>query len=148
PFRGVGQKHPIYNQDLSDRSVLIEIGGVDNDSEELQNTAEALAEVLGEYMNNAIKVNKKKHSLNLRDTITFSLASLFLYSYSANQPSNKLRHLILIPNKTIYKYFVYYELEHTYSLLIGQDRKGFGNNGSTIVFSISDNHPAFLRYYL
>src|SRR5699024_1496058 len=89
-----------------------------------------------------------KHSLNLRDTITFSLASLFLYSYSANQPSNKLRHLILIPNKTIYKYFVYYELEHTYSLLIGQDRKGFGNNGSTIVFSISDNHPAFLRYYL
>src|SRR5699024_4482243 len=89
-----------------------------------------------------------KHSLNLRDTITFSLASLFLYSYSANQPSNKLRHLILIPNKTIYKYFVYYELEHTYSLLIGQDRKGIGNNGSTIVFSISDNHPAFLRYYL
>ncbi|HLR22948.1 MAG TPA: stage II sporulation protein P [Pseudogracilibacillus sp.] len=48
----------MYNQDLSDRSVLIEIGGVDNDSEELQNTAEALAEVLGEYMNNAIKVNK------------------------------------------------------------------------------------------
>src|SRR5699024_4908623 len=97
---------------------------------------------------NVKQINNYIYRLNLHANLFFLLSSIFLYYYSANQSSNKLRHFILIPNKTIYKYFVYYELEHTYSLLIGQDRKGFGNNGSTIVFSISDNHPAFLRYYL
>ncbi|MEW9675015.1 stage II sporulation protein P [Lentibacillus sp. L22] len=47
----------VYNQDLSNRSIVIEVGGVDNDSKELQNTADALADVLSEYIKDAKKVN-------------------------------------------------------------------------------------------
>lgn len=43
------QGNGIYNQDLSDRSVLIEVGGVDNSMEENYRTAEALADVFSEY---------------------------------------------------------------------------------------------------
>lgn len=60
--RGVYKKdksegNGVYNQDLSDRSILIEIGGIDNNSEELQNTAKALADALSEYIKNAKKVD-------------------------------------------------------------------------------------------
>ncbi|MCC2248416.1 MAG: stage II sporulation protein P [Bacillota bacterium] len=47
----------IYNQDLSAKSILIEVGGVDNNKEELSNTTEALAEVISDYHMNAEKVN-------------------------------------------------------------------------------------------
>ncbi|MFU0791794.1 MAG: stage II sporulation protein P [Virgibacillus proomii] len=47
----------VYNQDLSKKSILIEIGGVDNNKEELQNTSRALAEVISEYHSNAKEVN-------------------------------------------------------------------------------------------
>jgi stage II sporulation protein P len=39
----------IYNQDLSEYSILIEIGGVDNSLEEGYRTAEALASIISEY---------------------------------------------------------------------------------------------------
>jgi stage II sporulation protein P len=48
----------IYNQDLSEYSILIEIGGVDNTLEETYRTAEALADVISDYywhVNNAKK---------------------------------------------------------------------------------------------
>lgn len=47
----------VYNQDLSERSILIEIGGVDNNMNELKNTTEALAKVISEYYWKAEKVN-------------------------------------------------------------------------------------------
>jgi stage II sporulation protein P len=39
----------VYNQDLSPRAILIEVGGVDNNLEELQNAMEAFADILSEY---------------------------------------------------------------------------------------------------
>jgi stage II sporulation protein P len=47
----------VYNQDLSPNSLVIEMGGVDNTIEELNRTAEALAEVISEYYWEAEKVN-------------------------------------------------------------------------------------------
>lgn len=41
----------IYNQDLSGNSILIELGGVDNNIEEVFNTIEALSKVLNYYIN-------------------------------------------------------------------------------------------------
>lgn len=51
------QGNGIYNQDLSNRSILIEIGGVDNTMEENYRTAEALAEVFTDYFWEAEKVS-------------------------------------------------------------------------------------------
>lgn len=51
------QGNGIYNQDLSNRSILIEVGGVDNTMEENYRTAEALAEVFSEYFWNVEKVS-------------------------------------------------------------------------------------------
>lgn len=45
----------VYNQDLSPHAILIEVGGVDNTMEELQNTINALADVVTEYLKNAEK---------------------------------------------------------------------------------------------
>lgn len=39
----------VYNQDLSPRAILIEVGGVDNNIEELDNAVEAFANVFSEY---------------------------------------------------------------------------------------------------
>jgi stage II sporulation protein P len=39
----------VYNQDLSPRALLIEVGGVDNNFEDLQNSMEAFANVFSEY---------------------------------------------------------------------------------------------------
>nr|WP_255437523.1 stage II sporulation protein P [Thalassobacillus sp. CUG 92003] len=48
----------IYNQDLSDRALLLEFGGVDNNLTELYNSVEAFAEVFdGYYRSDAKKVN-------------------------------------------------------------------------------------------
>lgn len=41
----------IYNQDLSENSILIELGGVDNNIEEVFNTIEALSKVLNYFIN-------------------------------------------------------------------------------------------------
>lgn len=50
----------IYNQDLSKQSILIEVGGVDNNKEELSNTTKALGEVIGEYYKNAEQVTTER----------------------------------------------------------------------------------------
>ncbi|HEY4552845.1 MAG TPA: stage II sporulation protein P [Bacillaceae bacterium] len=53
--RGVMEKprengnNGIYNQDLSENALVIEIGGVDNNLEELNRTVDALADVISEY---------------------------------------------------------------------------------------------------
>jgi len=46
-----------YNQDLSEKAILIEFGGVDNTFEELYRTADALADVFSEYYWQAEKVS-------------------------------------------------------------------------------------------
>ncbi|WP_042354998.1 stage II sporulation protein P [Bacillus rubiinfantis] len=48
----------IYNQNLSSNSILIEFGGVDNTFEELNRSADALADVFSDYYWQAEKVNK------------------------------------------------------------------------------------------
>ncbi|WP_042458576.1 stage II sporulation protein P [Neobacillus dielmonensis] len=47
----------VYNQNLSDKAILIEFGGVDNTFEELNNSADALADVFSEYYWQAESVN-------------------------------------------------------------------------------------------
>jgi stage II sporulation protein P len=47
-----------FNQDLSENAILVEFGGVDNTFEELNNSAEALADVISEYYWQAEKVNQ------------------------------------------------------------------------------------------
>ncbi|MFD1736631.1 stage II sporulation protein P [Bacillus salitolerans] len=47
-----------FNQDLSENSLVIEFGGVDNTPEELKRTAEAMAEVFSDYYWQAEKVNQ------------------------------------------------------------------------------------------
>lgn len=42
--------HAIYNQNLNGKSVLLEVGGVDNKIEEVNNTMEALSKSLSEYI--------------------------------------------------------------------------------------------------
>ena len=41
----------IYNQDLDERVILIEIGGNENNIEEINNTLDLISEVIGEYLN-------------------------------------------------------------------------------------------------
>ena len=41
----------IFNQDLSDKAILIELGGVDNTLEEINNSLEVLSKVLKDYIN-------------------------------------------------------------------------------------------------
>ncbi|CAH2715460.1 hypothetical protein BACCIP111895_02644 [Neobacillus rhizosphaerae] len=48
----------VYNQNLSENAILIEFGGVDNTFEELNRSADALADVFSEYYWQAEKVNK------------------------------------------------------------------------------------------
>ncbi|MCY8659911.1 stage II sporulation protein P, partial [Bacillus spizizenii] len=47
----------VYNQDLTDRALLLEFGGVDNNLEELQHAANAAADVFSEMYWDAEKVN-------------------------------------------------------------------------------------------
>lgn len=50
----------VYNQDVSNRSMLVEIGGVDNNLDELERTIDAFSEVLSQYYwqtNEAKEVN-------------------------------------------------------------------------------------------
>jgi stage II sporulation protein P len=47
----------VYNQDLSGNSLVVEVGGVDNNMKELKNTVEALAEAISQIYWKAEKVN-------------------------------------------------------------------------------------------
>lgn len=47
----------VYNQDLSSNAMLLEFGGVDNNLEELKNTANVVADILSKYYWQAEKVN-------------------------------------------------------------------------------------------
>ncbi|GLO68414.1 stage II sporulation protein P [Oceanobacillus kimchii] len=47
----------VYNQDISSRSILVEVGGIDNDKNELSNTMDAFSEVFKELYEGAIEVN-------------------------------------------------------------------------------------------
>ena len=44
------RKDVIFNQDLSNNAILIELGGVDNDLEEINNTLHILAKILNDYI--------------------------------------------------------------------------------------------------
>ncbi|MEK5441079.1 stage II sporulation protein P [Fredinandcohnia sp. FSL W7-1320] len=55
--KGLDQGNGVYNQDLAENSILIEVGGVDNDMKEIKNTVDALAKVISEHILNAEKVN-------------------------------------------------------------------------------------------
>ena len=52
----------VYNQDLHGNALLIEFGGYENTFEELYNTAEAFAEIFGEYYWQAEAVNEDKET--------------------------------------------------------------------------------------
>ena len=41
----------VYNQDLSPNIILIEVGGVDNNIDEINNTLDILSKVIGDYIN-------------------------------------------------------------------------------------------------
>ena len=47
----------VYNQDISNKSLLIEVGGIDNNKEELNNTIEAFAEIFNEIYEGTLEVN-------------------------------------------------------------------------------------------
>ncbi|MGN7298907.1 stage II sporulation protein P [Ferdinandcohnia sp. SAFN-114] len=55
--KGLDQGNGVYNQDLAENSILIEVGGVDNDMKEIKNTVDALAKVISEHIIDAEKVN-------------------------------------------------------------------------------------------
>ena len=53
--RGVYKKeginvNGIYNQDVSENAMLIEVGGVDNNIEEVMNTMNAISDVISKYI--------------------------------------------------------------------------------------------------
>ncbi|WP_036688052.1 stage II sporulation protein P [Paucisalibacillus globulus] len=56
PKRGAGT-NGVFNQDLHENALTVEIGGVDNTLEELYRSADALAEVFSEYYWDAEKVS-------------------------------------------------------------------------------------------
>ncbi|CAM4021636.1 stage II sporulation protein P [Mesobacillus thioparans] len=56
PKKGIGVDG-IYNQDLSANSLVVEVGGVDNNMKELKNTVEALAEAISQIYWKAEEVN-------------------------------------------------------------------------------------------
>lgn len=47
----------VYNQDISSKSLLVEVGGIDNDKKELNNTVDAFAEIFKEVYEGAIEVD-------------------------------------------------------------------------------------------
>ncbi|WP_040207921.1 stage II sporulation protein P [Neobacillus jeddahensis] len=55
--KGASSGNAVYNQNLSENAILIEFGGVDNTFEELNLSADALADVFSEYYWQAEKVN-------------------------------------------------------------------------------------------
>jgi stage II sporulation protein P len=58
-IKNAAGSNSIYNQNLSDNALLIEFGGVDNTFEELNRSADALADVFSEFYWQAEKVNSE-----------------------------------------------------------------------------------------
>lgn len=58
--RGGAGANGVYNQDLLDTALLFEIGGVDNNFDELHRSADALADVFSEFYWDAEKVNAEE----------------------------------------------------------------------------------------
>ena len=59
--RGIMYKEKsIFNQDLSKNAILIEIGGVDNTLEEVNNTLSIVAKCLNEYIEKEFNEEKRK----------------------------------------------------------------------------------------
>jgi stage II sporulation protein P len=59
-LKGYSDGDGVYNQDISTKAMLVEIGGVDNNLDELDRTVDALSEVLADYYwksNDAKEVN-------------------------------------------------------------------------------------------
>lgn len=53
------QTNGVFNQDLFDHAIIIEIGGVDNTLEEIYRTVDILADIFSDYYWEAEKVNKE-----------------------------------------------------------------------------------------
>src|SRR5699024_158346 len=47
-LKSVSEGYGVYNQDISSKSLLVEVGGVDNDKKELNNTVDAFADIFKE----------------------------------------------------------------------------------------------------
>ena len=58
-IKNAAGSNSIYNQNLSDNAILIEFGGVDNTFDELNRSADALADVFSDYYWQAEKVNQE-----------------------------------------------------------------------------------------
>ncbi|MGV2445968.1 UNVERIFIED_CONTAM: stage II sporulation protein P [Bacillus sp. ATCC 13368] len=56
-IKGKDEGNGIYNQDISDKALLVEFGGVDNNLTELSNTIKAFAEVFSDNYWEAEEVN-------------------------------------------------------------------------------------------
>src|SRR5699024_11842866 len=56
PKKGAGS-NGVYNQDISENALLLEMGGVDNHLDELYRSADALAEMFSDFYWDAEKVN-------------------------------------------------------------------------------------------
>ncbi|MEK3857016.1 stage II sporulation protein P [Cytobacillus sp. FSL H8-0458] len=57
--KGKSEGNGIYNQDLSERALLVEFGGVENNLDELNNSIKAFADVFSDYYWKAEPVNAK-----------------------------------------------------------------------------------------
>jgi stage II sporulation protein P len=57
--KGKSEGNGIYNQDLSERALLLEFGGVENNLDELNNSINAFADVFSDYYWKAEPVNAK-----------------------------------------------------------------------------------------
>ncbi|MGN7176111.1 stage II sporulation protein P [Cytobacillus sp. SAFR-174] len=57
--KGKSEGNGIYNQDLSERALLLEFGGVENNLDELNNSIKAFADVFSDYYLKAEPVNAK-----------------------------------------------------------------------------------------
>ncbi len=55
--KGTDTGNGVYNQDLSSKALVLELGGVDNDIRELQNSVDALAKVISDFYWATEKVN-------------------------------------------------------------------------------------------
>ena len=57
-IKNAAGSNSIYNQNLSENAILMEFGGVDNTFDELNRSADALADVFSDYYWQAEKVNQ------------------------------------------------------------------------------------------
>jgi stage II sporulation protein P len=65
-IKGKNEGNGVYNQDLSSNAMLIEMGGIDNNLQELMNTSEVFAEVFSEQYWDAEKINAPQYNKDRR----------------------------------------------------------------------------------